>query len=74
MTDIKFVGELTRLDVKSGDRFVLTTEQYLTPTMVAKIRSAWAEFIGGDVEALRLLILDGGINLGVIGSTEDKSD
>lgn len=65
MTDIevRFVGEMERLEIGPGDRFVLTTDQPISQKDAARIQTAWATFAGEDV---KLLILDQHMKLGAI--------
>ncbi|QOF71469.1 hypothetical protein IG197_27640 [Aminobacter sp. SR38] len=65
---IEFLGDLQRLDLKPGDRFVLTMNGPVSMDTAARIRDAWTHFVGGDEDQFKLLILDGGCKLGVIGS------
>jgi hypothetical protein len=60
---IEFVGELRRLDVKPGDRFVITTSDVLSMAQAKLVQAQWKEFIGGSVP---LLILTSGMQIGVI--------
>lgn len=46
--EIRFVGDLQRVQVQPNDRFVLTVDQALSASQAEAIRKAWAEFIGGD--------------------------
>lgn len=56
-------GNLHRLDLHNGDRFVLTVEFDLTEHQAAMIMTNWRNF-AGDVP---LLVLTPGMSLGVIG-------
>jgi len=61
--EIKFLGDLQRLSLKAGDKFVLQTENHLTSAMHERIQTIWAKFAGPEV---KLLVLDGGLRLGAI--------
>jgi hypothetical protein len=65
--EIRYLGDLQRLDLKSGDRFVLTVDRPLSMDQHKRIQEAWRLFVGGDDDKLKLLILDGGLKIGVIG-------
>ncbi len=64
--DIRYLGDLQRLDMKEGDRFVLTCEGHVSLEMQEQIQKAWKVFIGEDAEKPPLLVLDRGFKLGVI--------
>lgn len=66
--EIRFVGDLQRLELKPGDRFVLTVDRPVSGEMAAKLREAWARFVGDDREDLKLLILGSGMKLGAIAT------
>lgn len=63
---IKFLGDMQRLDLKDGDRFVLTVDAVLSDADRRRIQEAWAKFVGGDTERFNLLMLERGMKLGVI--------
>lgn len=59
-------GDLQRLELKPGEQFVLTVPTAVTSEMEQRLRRAWKEFVGGDDDKFRLLILQQGMKLGVI--------
>lgn len=63
--EVEKVGELKRLDVRPGDRFVLTSEKVLTPEQMRHIKAAWKDYFGGGFVP-EIIVLDGGLELGVI--------
>lgn len=65
MTDFEKIGELKRLDIRPGDRFVLTCQSHLTASAVNNIRDLWSGYFKGG-EVPELVILYGGVELGVI--------
>lgn len=68
---IRFLGDLARLDVKPDDRYVLMVPRVLTAEMHLRIQQVWRRFIGSDdPEEMKLLIIDGGMKLGVFGRNE----
>lgn len=62
---INFLGDLQRLEIKSGDNFVLMTKNHLSDDSVQRIQTMWAQFVGTD--GPKLLVLDAGMTLGAIG-------
>lgn len=61
--EIKFLGDLHRLEVKPGDKFVLSLEAACSREMARSLQDTWSRFAGADVP---LLVLDRGAKLGVI--------
>lgn len=68
--EITFLGELRRLDVKPGDRFVIMSDRPLPMSAVEHIQKAWNAFIGSD--ETKLLVLDGGLKIGAIGPASNN--
>lgn len=64
--EIKFLGNLERLDLKDGDRFVLNCDHAVSQEQHQRIRAIWSDFVGGDTERFPLLILDKGFKIGVL--------
>lgn len=64
--DIRWIGDLERLELRDGDRFVLSLPTVLTAEQHTCIQAAWRDFVGGDAERFKLLVMDGGAKLGVI--------
>ncbi len=64
--EIRFLGDLERLDLRKGDRFVLSVDQPLPQKAHNHIQEAWKQFVGGKDDALQLLILDRGMKIGVM--------
>lgn len=67
--EVRFLGDLQRLELKPGDRFVLTLGQRpVTAELRDRIQAAWADFIGAaNAEVNKLLVIDGEMRLGAIG-------
>ncbi len=61
--EIRFVGDMHRLEVKPGDKFVLQCEQDISQEMAERIRHYVRDFLGEDV---RVLVLSSGLKLGVV--------
>lgn len=57
---IRFVGDLQRLDVRHGDKFVLTCERSVDEDTLLRLRDALRDFLGEDAQ---VLILDSGLKL-----------
>jgi hypothetical protein len=63
MEEIRFVGDLQRVQPQPGDVFVLTCDQNLSCHQAELLREAFAR----AMPTATLLILDAGMKLGVIG-------
>lgn len=66
---IRYLGDLQRLGLKPGDRFVLKVDRPLTIEQHARIQEAWRNFAGGDADQMKLLVLDSGMEIGIIGKS-----
>ncbi len=66
---INFLGDLQRLEIKQGDRFVLMVDDVISDSTATHIQTLWAQFIGA--EGPKLLILQRGMKLGVIGAVPE---
>ncbi len=64
--EINFLGDLTRLELKPGDRFVLQVPGPISHEDAGRLQHMWRHFVGGDAEELRLFIIERGMTLGVI--------
>lgn len=64
-TEIEKLGQLQMLNVRPGDRFVLTSARPLTPEQMKSIRGTWERYFASGAVP-ELLILDGGLEIGVI--------
>lgn len=63
LEDIREIGEMTRVEFRAGDKFVLMFPHRIPRSTYEQIHSVWEQFSGGS----RLLILEDGARLGVIG-------
>ncbi|QAZ46133.1 hypothetical protein C1M53_27605 [Mesorhizobium sp. Pch-S] len=63
---IREAGHLQRLEIKPGERFVLTCDYALSEADADRVRQAWDAFMG-DVP---LLVLTDGISLGAVSHPE----
>lgn len=61
---IDYLGELSRLDVKPGDRFVITYPGVMSTPMVEHLNRLWKRFVGED--GPQVLVLDQGMKIGAI--------
>jgi hypothetical protein len=68
--EIRFIGDLERLVLEPGDKFILSTPRALTVQEQQRIQNAWREFVGGDADALKLLIITEGMTIGAINVKE----
>lgn len=67
MTDeIRFIGDLDRLEIKPGDKFILTAPGPISAQGYAEIQRAWRDFVGGEPDQFKLLILESGIKIEVL--------
>lgn len=62
---IRWTGDMQRLEIKPGDKFVLTLTGMVSDDAHKRIQSIWKEFAG---EGVPLLVLDPGEKLGVVGT------
>jgi pyruvate kinase len=72
--EIRFVGDLARLELKPGDRFVLTTSYVLHSAAREHIQRAWEDFTDSQPGDIKLLILDSGMKLGVVNTGEPAAE
>jgi hypothetical protein len=73
---IEFVGELRRVDVKPGDRYVIMFPGPIGAETAHLVRLAWRRFAGTQrngfwTDEPELLLLPDGAKLGVIRSDEE---
>ncbi len=62
--EIKFLGDLQRLEVRPGDVFVLKVPEKLTQHVGEQIRETLISALGGKN---KVIILDHGWELGIVG-------
>jgi hypothetical protein len=67
--EIRWVGNLERLELKPGDRFVLQVDKQLSLDQHRSIQEAWVAFIG-DADVGKLLVIEPGMKLGAINTGE----
>lgn len=65
--EVRFVGDLTRVNVQPGDVFVLRCEQHLPKPAIERIHAQFESVMG---KGTRLLVLGGGMQLGVVNPGE----
>lgn len=70
MSDIRFVGDMQRLQIKKGDKFVLKVSRPLTREAVEKFQEIWSKFTHGETGPI--LILEPGMELGVVSTIPEK--
>jgi len=61
---IQFIGNLQRLELKPGDKFVLTVPGEITQEEEQRIR----EILERELPGHKILVFAGGVQLGVIGT------
>lgn len=66
-SEIRFLGEMQRLEIRPGDKFVMRVDQRLSMDQQEILRGHWRKFAGDEVP---LLILDRGVEIGVLGVGE----
>lgn len=64
--DVRYIGDLTRLKLEPGDRFVLSSDDRLSDQHVARIVEMWERFAPGTP----ILVLERGLRLGVVNAAE----
>jgi hypothetical protein len=74
MMDVRFQGDIHRVQLLPEDRYVLTCDEVLSQEQVAAIGRAWAEFVGEGRTVPRLLVLDDGKRLNVYADTPKADD
>lgn len=67
---IEYLGELSRLDVKPGDRFVITYPGRLSMDSARAIEAMWQRFIGPGGPPV--LVLDNGMKIGALRDAEGE--
>ena len=64
--EIRFIGDLTRLQVRPGDKFVLSTDKSISSETAARLR----EMASSALDGATVIVLSDGLKLGVIGTEE----
>ena len=67
---IRFIGDMERMVVQPGDRFILTIPGAISREEHDHIQAAWAGFAKSLDPAPLLFVLDAGAKLGVIGAAD----
>lgn len=63
INEIRFLGDMQRVQPQPGDVFVLRIEQHLMPARIESVRRQWESVMGTDV---KLIVLDGGTQLDLL--------
>jgi hypothetical protein len=66
--EIRWIGDLTRLEIKPGDKFVIQIDRRVDAETAASIQAAWASFTEGCEGIGKLLIIEPGMKLGTIST------
>lgn len=67
MDEIRFLGDMERLQFKPGDKFILKVPGRISSEIAARMKQAWHEFMGGNPDEFKLLIIEEGMTIGVLG-------
>lgn len=68
---IRYLGDLQRLDLKPGDKLVLTLSSRVSRETLDRISLELQAFAGQDV---KVLVLDEGMKLGAIGQEKESGE
>lgn len=61
--EVRFIGDMQRISPQPGDVFVITTDAHISQAQRHALMSAWAIAMPGH----KVLVMDGGMKIGVIG-------
>lgn len=65
--EIRYLGDLQRLQIGAGDKFVLTVPGRVSDEMRQRFSEMWERFAG---ESVPILVLEEGFRLGAISTGE----
>lgn len=68
---VRFLGDLQRLECQPGDKFVLMCPGAVSKEMQLDIQTIWREFMGNET---KLLILPNGYSIGVVAPAKDLEE
>jgi hypothetical protein len=63
--EIRFVGDMERLQFRAGDRLVLKTEQRISAETAARMKQELEQWLNDDT--IKVIVLGDGMSLGVLG-------
>lgn len=63
-TDIRYLGDLSRIEAKPGDVFVLTCDYQLNADQLIKLRARWSAEMGDT----KLMVFAGGMRIGLVNA------
>lgn len=66
-SEIRYLGDLQRLEIRPGDKFVIRVNRPITLEHAEALREQWHRFAGNDIP---VLILVGDTEIGAIGMGE----
>jgi hypothetical protein len=69
--EIRYLGDLARLDIRTGDTFVLMCPGYISEEQIVHIKQTWAENFGADS---KIIVIGDGCKLGVLRSDKQSDD
>jgi hypothetical protein len=67
-SEIRFLGDMQRLEMKPGDVLVLTLEQSISADVAERLRA----MVAGSLSGAKVLVLADGIKLGAVGVESDR--
>ncbi len=70
--NVNILGDLQRLTLEPGDKFILSSRHPLPAQAHAMLREAWAEFHSDRSEVPKLLIVDDRLKLQVVNIPFDQ--
>lgn len=62
---VRYLGDLQRLQLQDGEVFVLTSDADLNPPQIERLRASWESVMGKEA---KLLVLTAGMKLGAVSS------
>ena len=71
-TPIRYLGDIRRVNIQPGDLFVLKCDSRITADQADKMRSIWKSRVCNGADEPRLVILERGMELEVIGIGESR--
>lgn len=66
--EIRFLGDLQRLQMQPGDLFVMTSDRPITNETARRLQEAWASVFGDEAERYKLIVLGDGLKVGLISA------
>lgn len=67
-SEIRYLGDLQRLEPRPGDVYVLTCERVMSADQAAQLRAQFKSVMG---EQARVIVLSGGLQLGAVALPQE---